>query len=86
MKIERVMIDKGCDPKARFKAACHVADISNHTAHATLNYRTPIEARDGETPDISALCNFKFWELVYFRKHPKYISQEEEAMKALEDG
>ena len=68
-KIERVMIDSGCDPRAWFKAACHVADISNHTAHQTLNYRTPLEARDGETPDISALCKFKFWELVYFKKY-----------------
>jgi hypothetical protein len=71
-KIERVMIDTGCDPKAWFIAACHVADISNHTASETLNYRTPLEARDGETPDISALVQFKFWELVYCRKHSKY--------------
>ena len=68
-KIERVMIDSGCDPRAWFKAACHVADISNHTAHESLNFRTPLEARDGETPDISALCQFKFWELVYFKKY-----------------
>ena len=68
-KIERVMIDSGCDPRAWFKAACHVADISNHTSVQALEYRTPLETRDGETPDISALCQFKFWELVYYKKY-----------------
>ena len=68
-KLERVMIESGCDPRAWFKAACHVADVSNHTAVKSLGYRTPIEVRDGETPDISALCQFKFWELVYYQKH-----------------
>ena len=61
-KIERLMMDTGCDPRAWFRAACHVADVSNHTAKASLRYRTPIEARDGSTPDISALVIFKFWE------------------------
>ena len=59
-KIERIMIDSGCDPRAWFKAACHVADVSNHTAVKSLEYRTPIKIRDGETPDISALCEFLF--------------------------
>jgi hypothetical protein len=68
-KIQRVMIDTGCDPHAWFKAACHVANVSNHTAHQSLDYRTPLEIRDGETPDISALCQFTFWELVYNQKH-----------------
>ena len=54
-----------------------MADISNHTASEVLNYCTPLEARDGETPDISALCQFKFWELVYFCKHSKYDFPEE---------
>ena len=62
-------MDTGCDPRAWFRAACHVADISNHTAKASLKYRTPIELRDGYTPDISALIIFKFWEPVYYQMH-----------------
>jgi len=70
-KIQRLMIDTGCDPRAWFKAACHVAAIHNHTARKTLLYRTPLEVRDGLTPDISALVQFKFWEEVYYQQHPK---------------
>ena len=68
-KIERIMIDSGCDPKAWFKAPCHVADISNHTSVQALEYRITLEVRDGETPDISALCQFRFLELPYYQKH-----------------
>lgn len=50
-KILRLMIDTGCDPEAWFKAACHLADVINHTADPGLEYQTPIERRDGETPD-----------------------------------
>jgi hypothetical protein len=65
-KLERLMIDTGCDPKSWYRAMCHVADVHNNTANQKLNYRTPLEVRDGETPDISGLLEFKFWEKVYF--------------------
>jgi len=61
-KLERLMIDTGCDPRAWYKAACHVADIENHTAKPILQYRTPVEVRDGYTPDISGLVQHKFWD------------------------
>jgi len=38
----------------------------NHLATAQLDYRTPIEALTGQTPDISALLSFHFWEPVYY--------------------
>jgi hypothetical protein len=66
-KVERLMIDTGCDPKSWYRAICHVADIHNNTANAKLNYRTPLEVRDGETPDISGLLEHKFWDKVYFQ-------------------
>lgn len=66
-KINRLMIDTGAPPEAWFRAACHVADVHNHTAQPTKGYRTPIELRDGETPDISGLCQHKFWDLVYYQ-------------------
>jgi hypothetical protein len=59
-KLERLMIDTGCEPEAWVRAACHVADINKHTANAALEYRTSLEVRDGETSDISGLCEHRF--------------------------
>jgi hypothetical protein len=66
-KLERLMIDTGCDPRAWFRAACHVADVHNHTACEIINYRTPTEVRDGYTPDISGLIQHHFWDQVYYK-------------------
>jgi len=63
------MIQSGCEPQAWFRAACHVADINNHTANSSIEYRTPLEVRDGETPNISSLVEHEFWDPVYFQ-HP----------------
>jgi len=37
----------------------------NHLAIAQLDYCTPIKALSGQTPDISALLSFHFWEPFY---------------------
>ena len=42
-KLSRLMIQSGCEPQAWFRAACHVADINNHTANSSIEYRTPLE-------------------------------------------
>ncbi len=34
----------------------------NRTSKETLNWRTPVEALTGQTPDISMLLHFTFWE------------------------
>ena len=68
-KLQRIMIDTGCDPEAWFSAAAHVADVHNCTANKVLDYRTPTEVRDGFTPDISSLIQHQFWDLVYFMKY-----------------
>jgi Reverse transcriptase (RNA-dependent DNA polymerase) len=65
--MDRLYITTGCAPEAWFRAACHVADIHNCTASNLLKNRTPIEHRDGETPDISALLTQKFWDPVYYK-------------------
>ena len=64
--LTRLFILTGCDPKAWFKASAHVCDIRNHLARQNLNWRTPLETRDGETPDISGLLKHQFWDLVYY--------------------
>jgi hypothetical protein len=43
-----------------------VADVNNHTANKTLEYRTPAEVHSGETPDISGLVQYHFWDPVYY--------------------
>ena len=68
-KLERIMIESGCTPEAWFRAACHVADVNNHTANKTLNFRTPAEVHSGETPDISGLVQYQFWDPVYYVGH-----------------
>ena len=65
-KCDRLYIVSGAPVEAWFKLASHVGDVMNHTAHESLDYRTPIECRDAHTPDISGLLQFQFWELVYF--------------------
>jgi len=44
----------------------YVCFLLNHTASETLNWRTPLEALRGQTPDISSLLQFEFWEPVYY--------------------
>jgi hypothetical protein len=43
----------------------HLSDCHNHTALASLKWRTPIETADGDTPDISVF-RFHFWESVWY--------------------
>jgi hypothetical protein len=64
--MERVLIASGCDQRAWFKLSQHVAYVENRLAKETKGWRTSVELRDGETPDISALLNFTFWEPVYY--------------------
>ena len=47
-------------------ALMYVCFILNHTAISTLNWRTPLEALTGSTPDISPLLRFHWWEPVYY--------------------
>jgi len=38
----------------------------NHLATEQLSYCTPMEALTGQTPDISLMLSFYFWEPVYY--------------------
>ena len=44
----------------------YVAFVMNHTAVESLDWRTPIEVLTGNTPDISPILQFKFFEDVYY--------------------
>ena len=41
----------------------------NRTARQSLNWRTPYEALYGQTPDVSIMLTFVFWELCYIRNY-----------------
>ena len=64
--MKRCFVDTGCDPRAWFKLAAHISDVTNCTSYKYLEWRTPLEKSTGETSDISGLLLFKFWEPVYY--------------------
>ena len=47
----------------------YVVYILNRTARRKLEWRTPIEALSGQTPDISNLLHFHFWEPCYIKSY-----------------
>ena len=49
-----------------FLATEYSAYLLNHLAVRTLNWKTPIEVATGETPDISNLLQFHWYEKVYY--------------------
>ena len=74
-KLARLIIDTGCDKRECFRSACYASDSHNHTEYEKLGWATPIEVRDGYTPDITLLTEFKFWDDIY------YYEDEDENMK-----
>ena len=60
------MIDTGCNKREWFRAAFHVSDVHNNNASKKLGWGMPIEVRDGYTPDITLLTEFKFWNEIYY--------------------
>jgi hypothetical protein len=43
-----------------------IALVKNHTTRSTLSNCTPIEKHTGQTPDISKLLQYQWWQPVYF--------------------
>eukprot|EP00984_Skeletonema_dohrnii_P014343 scaffold6007_cov89-Skeletonema_dohrnii-CCMP3373.AAC.1 len=56
-------------PEAWYAAFEYVTFIMNRTAKERLNWRTPVEALNGQTPDISMLLHFTFWEPVFIANY-----------------
>ena len=48
----------------------YVTHVLNHTAHESLNWKTPNEFSHGKLPDISPFLACHWWELVYFEAPP----------------
>ena len=56
-------------PQAWLLVFEYVAFIMNRTAKEKLGWRTPVEALTGNTPDISILMHFTFWEPVFIKNY-----------------
>jgi len=56
-------------PEAIFFIIKYAMFIHNRTARQKLGWRTPYEALTGQTPDISMLFCFRFWQVVYIKNY-----------------
>ena len=66
-KVTRAIMDHTGSPDTFWELATTYAIILlNHTAAASLGWKTPLEKAFGVTPDISALTQFAFYEPIYF--------------------
>ena len=59
----------GAPPESWVLIIHYVTYIMNRTARSVLNYRTPYEKLYGQTPDISVMTQFQFWEPVLIHDH-----------------
>jgi len=59
----------GAPPESWFYAFKYVVFIMNRTAVERLDWRTPQEALTGQTPDITILRQFHFWELCLIKNY-----------------
>ena len=68
---------RNVDPSAWLLCAQWVCDVMNHTALERLDWRTPMELLQGQTPDISIMLVFLFWDVVYVSRYKddKYAGQ-----------
>jgi hypothetical protein len=65
----RIRNKSGCPPEMIMHVLEYVVFIWNRTARRILRWRTPIEALTGQTPDISMLLHFRFWQRVYISNY-----------------
>ncbi len=63
----QVLLDRrGAPPKVRLAASQYLAHVHNVSSDETLNWEVPLAVRHGDTPNISALLHFQFYEKVYY--------------------
>jgi len=61
-----IMDRTGCPNSLWVMCSLYVVYLLNHLANPALNWRTPIEACYGITPDISPLLLFTFFQQIYY--------------------
>jgi hypothetical protein len=65
-QVNLIMDRVGCPDMVWLLATKYVVYLLNRTSTKSLEWKTPIEQAFGDTPDISNLLQFSFWELVYY--------------------
>ena len=68
-KIQMLLDTSGAPAELWLEAGQYICTMMNHMAYKSLGWRTPYEGLNGETPDISVLLQFEFWEPVYYQKY-----------------
>jgi len=66
MYCNNVLNCTGAPPYTWLLCLLWVSFVLNHLATESLHYKTPMEALTGNTPDISPMLQFHFWEPVYY--------------------
>ena len=67
-KIQEVLNTSGAPGNCWLLASQYICHLENHLAHRTLGWRTPMEWMTGQTPDISVILQFQFYEPVFYKK------------------
>ena len=76
----KILMDRvGAPPDVWLQAFMYLADIHNISANDALRGNTPIAARHGNKPDISAFLQFYFWQKVLFRQEVSFPNSNERA-------
>ena len=68
--INKMMNSSGCPPSAWLLCLQYVCVLLNHMSSPALDGLCPLQALTGQTPDISFLLHFSFWEPIYYRVDP----------------
>jgi hypothetical protein len=79
-QVNLIMDRVGCPDMLWLLATKYVVYLLNRTATKSLEWKTPIEQAFGDTPDISNLLQFSFWELVYYYTPAKGFPSTKEAI------
>ena len=78
-KTSNSILDRtGAPNKLWLLCVLYVVFLLNQIACSTLNWRTPIEVAFGETPDVSVLLQYSFYEqILYLDSDTKYPDSKE---------
>ena len=64
------MNSSGCPPSTWLHCLQYVCVLLNHMSSPALDGLPPLQALTRQTPDISFLLYFPFWEPIYYRVNP----------------
>ena len=68
--VSKFMNSSGCPPPAWLLCLQYVCVLINHMSSPAMDGLPPLHALTGQTPDISFLLQFSFWEPVHYRVNP----------------